>query len=180
MAETLYPSRQRCKTCRKALNKLVLSGLYCSYKCGGYALPAKTITEAPRSCKREVNNKWDYKVRFLSKEEVPLKHRNDPATNIYECENCHFLHIGHSRPVEPTQEQLVRYVKNFKELGSVVSRYITARSIDKKMLAKSLKIPVIRITEIEQGSPKASAHTLMLVLNALMLQINISEPLKRK
>lgn len=179
--ETFYPSRQRCKTCRKAFKELVLGGLYCSYKCGHFPAPAKTITDAPRGCKREVNNKWDYKTRYRSEAEVPKKYQDDPSTNIYNCDNCRMYHIGHSR-IEPVakEERLVRYVTDLKELGSVISRYMETKKIDKKLLAKKLKLPVIRITEIQNGSAKATAYNLMLILNELHLRIEITGPPTRR
>lgn len=179
--EACYPTRQRCKTCRKSFKENVLGGLYCSYKCGNYPSPAKNITDAPRGCKREVNGKWDYKTRFRSESEVPKKYQDDPSTNIYECDNCHMYHIGHSR-VETVdkEERLVRYVTNLKELGSVISRYMESKKIDKKVLAKKLKIPAIRITEIQEGSTKATAYNLMLLLNELHLRIEITGPPVRR
>jgi hypothetical protein len=178
MAETFYPQRQRCKTCRKGFSDTILAGLYCSYRCGGFAAPAKTIEEAPRSCKRQVNDSWGYKTRYKSEIEVPEKYRSDPSTNIYLCDNCKFYHIGHSRPdaTEVPREKLVRYVKDEKELGSVIERYMASRKIDKKVLAKKLKIPAIRITEIHNGSANVKASTLFTVMNELRLRIEITSP----
>jgi hypothetical protein len=175
--ENLYPARQRCKTCRKKFEDgIVLVGLYCSYKCGNFPQPAKNITDAPRSCKREVSGSWGYKTRYTYEMQVPEKYRLDPSTNIYACDNCRMYHIGHNRIEEKplTQEKLSRYVKSIEELGSVIQRYRESRGIDKKVLAKSLKIPAIRITEIEAGSPKASMKDTMAVLNALRLRIDIN------
>lgn len=177
MAEKLYPARQRCKTCRKGFDKTILAGLYCSYKCGGFPPPAKTVPDAPRGCKREVDGKWGYKVRYSSPDSVPIKYQNDPSTNIYLCDNCRTYHIGHSRPdreVNQQAQQLVRYVKDLKELGSVIERYMISNNIDKKVLAKKLKIPAIRITEIQQASPKANAMVLMRLLYELKLRVEIT------
>lgn len=178
MAETYYPQRQRCKKCRKSLSETVLAGQYCSYKCGGFASPAKTIEDAPRSCKREINNVWGYKTRFKSELEVPEKYRNDPSTNIYLCENCKFYHIGHSRPdaTEVPREKLVRYVKDTQELGSVIERYMASRRIDKKVLAKKMKVPVIRVTEVLNGSNKVTAVFLFKLMEELKLRVEITSP----
>lgn len=153
---------------------MVLAGLYCSYICGGYPAPAKNLSDVPRGCKREVNGKWDYKTKYLHEGQVPEKYRKDASTNIYLCDNCKMYHIGHSKP--ETLEPLVRYVNTLKELGSVVQRYRESLNIDKKALAFRLKLPTIRITEIENGSPKASAENLMKVLAALHLKISLASP----
>jgi hypothetical protein len=178
MPETLYPQRQRCKTCRKGFTDIVLEGLYCSYRCGKFTAPTSNIEDTPRSCKREVNGSWGYKTRFKSEQEVPQKYRDDPSTNIYICDNCHTYHIGHSRPdaTEVPREKLIRYVKNEKELGSVIERYMSSRNIDTKTLAKKLKIPAIRIKEIFEGSDKVKANILFNVMNELRLRIEITSP----
>lgn len=171
VTETLYPERQRCKTCRKGFDKIILAGLYCSYKCGKYPLPAKNVDEAPRSCKRQVNGKWDYKTKYVFPDQVPDKFKQDSTTNIYLCDNCRTWHIGHSRPEE--YESLTRYVNSYKELGSVIQRHRETLQVDKKVLAKTLKIPAIRITELENGEPDVSLSVLFKVLEALKLKISI-------
>lgn len=177
MAEKIYPERQRCKTCKKGFKELVLEGLYCSYRCGRFANPSASIDLAPRSCKRQVNGTWGYKTRYKSQQEVPEKFKNDPSTNIYICENCHMYHIGHSRIPSPQEEErLVRYVNSYKEIGSVIQRYRESKNIDKKLLAKKIGIPIIRITEVENSSPKVTAQMLFIVLDALKLRIEISGP----
>lgn len=173
-----YPTRQRCKTCRKKLEKVVLAGQFCSYKCGGFPEPAKTVTEAPRGCKRQVDGRWDYKTRYLYPEQIPDKFKQDPTTNVYLCDNCRTYHIGHSRPEE--YESLTRYVNSFEELGSVIQRHRETMKLDKKVLAKTLKVPAIRITEIENGDPKASIAVLFKVLDALRLRVSIMNLKVRK
>ena len=153
---------------------MVLAGLYCSYICGGFPPPAKTMNDTPRGCKREVGGKWDYKTRFLHESQVPEKYRKDASTNIYLCDNCKMYHIGHSKP--ETLEPLVRYVNTMKELGSVVQRYRESLNIDKKVLASRVKLPIIRITEIEEGSSKSSVENLMKVLAALHLKVSLASP----
>ena len=176
MKETLFPQRQRCKTCRKSFTDIVLAGVYCSYKCGKFSAPAKTIDDAPRSCKREVNNSWGYKTRFKAPSEVPPKYQNDPSTNIYLCDNCRTYHIGHSRvdTTEVPREKLTRYVSSLEELGSVIERYLLTRKIDKKILAKKMKVPAVRITEVINGSPKVSAIFLLTLLNELKIRVEIT------
>lgn len=172
MAEILYPKRLRCKTCRKNLETTVLDGLYCSYRCAKLPQPSKNIADAPRHCKRAINNVWGWKTKYRYEGEVPEKLQKDPGTNIYRCDSCHFLHVGHSR-VEESSVSLKRFVQDEKTLGSVILRYREQKNISKKDLAKSLKIPVIRLTEIETGNPKMNVTMLFMVLNKLRLTVEI-------
>lgn len=174
MSQTYYPVRQRCKTCRKGFGELVIAGQFCSYKCGGFPQPAKTITEAPRGCKREVNGTWGYKTKFKSATEVPSKYQNDPSTNIYLCDNCRHYHIGHSRP-EQQPEKLVRYVSSYEELASVIARIFVQNNLDKKLVAKKMGVPIIRITEVINGSPKVSPVLLFKLLNFLRLRVELTQ-----
>ena len=175
MAEILYPDRQRCKTCRKGFQDIVLEGLYCSYRCGRFSTPASTVDEAPRGCKRIVNGVWGYKTRYKAVAEVPEKYKHDPTTNIYLCDNCHTYHIGHSRVEDnPTAESFTRYVSSFEELGSVVERVLKQKGLDKRNLAKVLKVPAVRITEVLEGNPKASPVVLFKILNALHIKLVLS------
>lgn len=174
MPTTQYPQRQRCKTCRKGFGNLVIAGEFCSYRCGGFPEPAKNIADAPRGCKREVNGSWGYKTKFKSPSEVPPKYQNDPSTNIYLCDNCRHYHIGHSRP-EEAPEKLKRYVSSYEEMSSVIARMMVQKNIDKKVLAKTLKVPTIRITEILNGSPKVSPVLLFNVLSVLRLRVEIAQ-----
>ena len=174
MAETLYPNRQRCKTCRKSFGTTVLDGLFCSYRCAGLPVPSRSVEDAPRHCKRLVNNIWGWKTKYTFEGGVPQKYRDDPSTNIYRCDYCHFLHIGHDRPAEVTVEQLSRTVRDMKTVGSVVRRYREQHNIDKKVLAKSLGIPVVRLTEIEDGDKSVSVVVLFLVLNKLGLTVQLT------
>lgn len=182
--ERLYPTRQRCKACNKKLTEEnVLSSLYCSLKCGKYSTPAKTVEEAPRGCKREQNNTWVYKKKFSHPTAVPQKYLDDPATNVYECENCHRYHMGHSRPDtshDPLKDKLSTSVSSWDAVGEVVRKYREAKNIDKKMLAKALKIPAIRITEIEAGDPNVKLGTLFKVLDSLKITVTLNAQAARK
>jgi hypothetical protein len=175
MSEKLYPERQRCASCRKKLEETVLDGKYCSYSCAGITPPSANVDLAPRFCKREVSGKWSFKARFRAESEVPQKLQDDPATNIYRCEYCHFLHVGHSRPAEFTREKLRRTVSDTETLGSVIKRAREAKGIDIKILAKRLKVPAVRLKEIEEGNPKMDVGVLMHVIYALRIQMIIQE-----
>lgn len=176
MAITLYPLRTRCFTCRKKLEKVILDGMYCSYACGQIKVPSPKVDLAPRNCKREVNGKWDFKNRFTHEEAVSLKLRQDPGTNIYRCDYCHYLHVGHSRQLkEIPVDKLSRTVRDLGTVGTVVTRMMIQRKTDKKLLAKRLNVPIIRITEIEQGNPDMRVDILFRALDALRVTVNLTE-----
>jgi DNA-binding XRE family transcriptional regulator len=175
MSEKLFPDRLRCKTCRKKLEDVVLNGLFCSYRCAGHPTPAASVTAAPRHCKREVSNVWNFKSRYRYENEVPAKLRNDPATNIYRCDYCLFLHVGHSRLKPEDTEKLRRTVNDPVVLGSVIQRRREQLNWDKKRLAADLGVPAIRLTEIEAGNPKASIQVLFKVLSRLKIAVEIIE-----
>lgn len=176
MATTLYPTRTRCFACRKKLDDVIIDGMFCSYKCAKVKAPSQKVADAPRHCKREVGGKWDFKTRYTHEEAVPLKWRQDPATNIYRCDYCHYLHIGHSRPQQDIPlEKLSRTVRDIETLGSVIKRMRETKNWDKKVLAKKLNVPIIRITEIEESNPKMNVEVLFKVLQALRLTLNLSE-----
>ncbi len=176
MVETFYPARQRCKTCRKKFNAdgIILDGLFCSYGCAGVVSPSSNVDDAPRHCKRSLDGVWGWKTKYVHEGAVPQRLRDDPATNVYRCSYCHFLHVGHDRPVDFGSEKLRRTVRDMKTLGSVVKRYREQRQIDKKVLAKVLNIPVVRITEIENGDKNVSVHILFVVLNKLDLMVELT------
>lgn len=178
MAEVLFPDRVRCVSCRKNLTEdNVLSGKFCSFACGNFSAPAKSVDEAPRGCKRMLDGVWSYKKRYSSVASVPRKYQDDPASNIYECENCHRFHIGHSRPDvshNPLKDDLSAVVKDPVVLGETIRKYREALGLDKRVLAKSLKIPAVRITELEAGDKSVSLRVAFLVLDALRLRVSVS------
>jgi ribosome-binding protein aMBF1 (putative translation factor) len=175
MSETLFPERLRCKTCRKKLEDTVLNGMFCSYRCVPAPAPSPSVSVAPRHCKREVNSVWSFKTKYRYEKEVPEKLRNDPATNIYRCDYCLFLHVGHSRVKPEDATKLRRVVHDETILGSVIQRRREQLNWDKKRLAHDLNVPMIRITEIENNSPKMSVHVLFKVMNRLKLTVEIIE-----
>lgn len=175
MNETLFPARTRCKKCRKKLDDVVLNGIFCSYRCAEHPQPKQKIIEAPRHCKREVDRRWDWKTKYRYEGEVPQKLRNDPATNIYRCDHCLFLHVGHSRIKPEDQQKLRRVVYDHITLGSVIQRRRLQLNWDKKQLAKDLKIPALRITEIEAGNPSMDVVALFKVLSRLKITVEVIE-----
>lgn len=182
MAETLFPKRQRCKNCRGGFTpNIVVDGIFCSYKCAGVKAPTSNPEDAPRGCKRMVENKWGFKQRYTHEELVPLRLRQDPATNVYRCEYCRHLHVGHNRVVEAIpNETLKRAIPDIDTLGSVLLRRREALGIDKKILAKKMKVPAIRITEIERGDKKMDADVLVKLFWELHLSFELTEkPIRR-
>lgn len=175
MATLLFPERTRCASCRKKLDRVVLDGQYCSYKCAGAPEPAKDLDQVPRHCKRQVGAQWGLKTKYRYEGEVPQKLRDDPATNVYRCDYCHFLHVGHSRLQAGTPEKLRRLVSDPQTLGSVILRVRESKGIDKRVLAKALKVPAIRITEIERGDAKVDSSVLFQVLYALRISVELIE-----
>ena len=174
MAERLFPQRVRCKTCSKKLEGTVINGLFDSYACAKLPAPSLKVEDAPRNCKRQIGETWGFKTRYRYEGEVPQKLRDDPATNIYRCDHCFTLHVGHSR-IEPAREKLRRTVGDVETLGSVVQRTREIKKIDKRALAKSLGVPAIRITEIERGDAKIDVVVLFKLLSVLRIKVELVE-----
>lgn len=175
MKTSLYPERTRCLTCRKKFVDTVLNGTFCSYPCAGSPAPSGRVGDAPRNCKREINGKWDFKTRFKAETEIPEKLRNDPATNIYRCNYCLFLHVGHSRPVEFTPEKLNRTITDLETLGTVISRARLQKKMSIKDLALRTKVPMVRIKELEEGNKNMRMDVLFRVLYILRIQFILNE-----
>ena len=150
MAETLFPQRQRCKTCRCGLGAgagdPVLMGLYCCSKCASMATPATQPAAAPRECKTQRDGGWVFKRRYRSEHEIPDKIRQDPSTNWYWCGHCGHLHIGHSRIGDAEQ---------FRVLGSVSALSDVLIKLRGKatraQVAKAAGVRPIRLKELESG-----------------------------
>lgn len=171
MAETLFPKRQRCKACGKKLEDLVILGLYDSYRCAGMAQPAKTPEEAPRECKTEREGKWQWKRRYRSESEIPVKLREDPSSNWYWCTtHCGNLHIGHSRVNLEVEKQ--RVVRNREDLADVLVKARGKATVTQ--VAKVAKIQPIRLKELEDPkSPKVDLNALFKVLDLYKLKLSI-------
>lgn len=176
MAITLFPVRTRCYTCRKKLEDLIPEGMFCSYACAQKKAPSAKVDLAPRHCKREVNGRWDFKQRYTHEGAVPQKLRDDPATNIYRCDYCLHLHVGHSRQQKEIPiDKLSRTVRDLGTVGTVVTRMMIQRKTDRKALAKKLNVPIIRIKEIEEASPDMRVDILFRALDALRVTVNLTE-----
>lgn len=175
MSEKLFPERQRCAGCRKKLEDTVVSGIFCSYKCGNAKEPTTNVVNAPKECKRMVSGAWGFKKRYRSESEVPVKLQQDPGTNIYRCQHCLHLHVGHSRPDAFTREKLHRVVGNLDTLGSVLIKMREEKGWDVKRLATHLKVPQARIKEIESGDKNSRMDIAFAALYAVGIRVVLQE-----
>ena len=173
--ETLFPKRKLCAKCRKKLEEVVVDGKYCSYSCAQVPAPTSKVNDAPRPCKRMVNGKWDFKKRYRCEEEVQKKLRDDPGTNIYRCEHCHHLHVGHSRPDPLTRDKLSRKIGDSDLLGSVLKRLREDKKMTVKQLATKLNVPQIRVKEVEEGDDKAHLDVAVKMVYALRCSLTLQE-----
>jgi transcriptional regulator with XRE-family HTH domain len=71
--------------------------------------------------------------------------------------------------------KLRRVVSDEVTLGSVIQRRREQLNWDKKVLAKVLRVPAIRLTEIEAGNPKMDVSVLFKVLQKLRLTVEFIE-----
>ncbi len=170
MAEKTYPERQRCRKCNKKLNEVVLEGMFCSYRCGNFAQPYAKVDDAPRQCKTERDNKWEWKKKFRAENEIPKRILDEPATNVYRCSHCHYLHIGHNRA---TGTESARLIGDAKTLGTVLLRVREQRNQTQKQVASSLKIRPIRIKEIEEGNSTIDVDVLFKLVKYYRLKLNV-------
>lgn len=150
MSEKMFPERQRCLTCRKKLEDVVIDGLYCSYRCGGFPEPYgdDNIESAPRMCRTMRNGRWAWKKRWRCESEVPERIKSDPATNIYRCSHCHYLHVGHDRALETEQ---ARTVSDESVFADVLVRIRNGRGQSVKDVAAAINVRPIRVKEVESG-----------------------------
>lgn len=168
--ETLYPKRQRCKTCQKKLETLVLKGIYCSAKCGKLPEQFKNIDDAPRGCKMERDGKWIWKQKYRCVEEVPERLQNDPSTNIYTCPHCFMLHVGHARALG---KETARLVSDAETLGTVLERVREDKNLTRKDVGEKLKIRPIRIKEIEENADTIDTDVLFKLLKFYRMKMNL-------
>lgn len=167
MTETLFPKRQRCKGCSKSLGKTVqdpvLFGLYCSPKCAGIAAPATRVEDAPRECRRTIDDVWHFKRRYRSVEEIPTGLRSDPSTSSYACRHCGHLHIG--RTLVATERAQNRGLRDRADLADLLGKARGGATI--KQVGAVLQVRPIRIKECEDPSFDAPSLTILFALCAL-------------
>lgn len=152
-SEVLFPARQRCRTCGKALGRdgaPVLKGLYDTPRCAGMAEPVKDLARAPRECRTQRDGSWEWKRRYRSVEEIPRPIREDATANWYECGHCGHLHVGHSRIDLATEK--FRVLAGRAELADLLVKSRGRATVAD--VAKVLKVPQVRIKEWEDPSSK--------------------------
>lgn len=171
----VYPERQKCAKCRKKITNIVVNGTHCSYTCAGVTPPSSKVDLAPRECKRQVSGVWEFKRRYKSESEVSAKLHADPSTNIYRCGYCYHLHVGHSRPDPFVREKMNRVVSSVDTMGSVLQRMREDRGWTVEYLAKRLKVPQIRIKEIERGDGNARLDIMLSALYLVGVRVVLQE-----
>lgn len=171
MAETLYPKRQRCKTCGKGFpERGAILGLYDTYKCAGMAEPFKHPKDAPRPCVTEKEGRLQWKKRLRHEGELPRALKNDPSASTYWCTtSCGFLHIGHSR-VDMEVEK-TRQVRSMEELSDALVKHRDRMGLTRAEAAKRMGIRPIRLKELEEGAPTASWAALFQALDFYRIKL---------
>jgi hypothetical protein len=167
MAENLFPSRQRCKTCGKGFKTHVLSGLYCSYKCANHPVPTTDPSKAPRECAYQRDGKFVFKRKFRCEQEIPDTIMSKPDVSVYRCKHCLYIHTGTA---------VARSVKEQKSIGSMAE----LSEVLVKMRGKATRTTVgkvagvrpIRIKEIEEGADRIDPEALFALLK--LYRINLS------
>ncbi|WP_172465715.1 helix-turn-helix domain-containing protein, partial [Arthrobacter sp. Hiyo1] len=179
MAETLFPQRQRCKTCRgnlgKTVNDPVLFGLYCSPKCAGIAEPSANAgyQGTPRECRTQRDGGWFFKRRYRSEGEIPDKIRDDPSTNWYWCGHCGTLHVGHTRV--GTAEKFRMFEDLGEDLPDLLVKLRGKATL--KQVAEVAGIRPIRLKELETGVDHPEGlKTLGKVLKVYRVRLGVALP----
>lgn len=172
MAEKLFPTRQRCKACGKKLEAIVLDGLYCSYKCAKLPEPYTNLDNPGKGCKflRSSDKQWIWKQKYRAETEIPEKLLQDASTNVYRCTNCHFLHVGHSRPMGTEKSLLMQDADKF---ASFLLRTREQTGLTRKQVADKIKVRPIRIKEIEENSENISTEVLFKLLRFYKIKLNV-------
>lgn len=168
MAETLYPERQRCKTCGHGFKTHVLNGLFCSYRCAKHPEPARDVTKAPRECAYPRGEEIVWKRKFRCESEIPESLRSKPDVSVYRCSHCLYLHTGTA---------VARTVKASKSIGSVAELsevLVKARGkADRKVVAKAAGVLPIRVKEWEEGAAKADPAALFALLKLYRISLSV-------
>lgn len=168
MAETTYPERQRCKTCRGGFKTHVLGGLYCSYRCAKHPEPTRDVSDAPRECAYPRGDEFVWKRKFRCESEIPETIKSKVDVSIYRCSHCLYLHTGTA---------VARTVKASKSVGSVAELsevLVKARGgADRKVVAKAAGVLPIRVKEWEEGAAKADPSALFSLLKLYRISLSV-------
>lgn len=167
MAETLFPQRQRCKSCRgnlgKTVNDPVLFGLYCTSKCAGIGNPATRPEDAPRECTTVRDGRKVFKRVYRSQSEIPDRLREDPSASWYTCASGH-IHIGHTRMGEAEAFRMLNSPEDLADF--LVKRRGKATH---GQVARVAGVQPIRLKELEnpKKGQRVDVHVLFAVMNVL-------------
>lgn len=180
MNEKLFPERQRCKTCGKALGKpshpTVFLGLYCTPKCAGMAVPAARPQDAPRECKTQRDGEWIFKRRYRSLTEIPDRILEQPATSTYWCQHCGHLHVG--RTLERDQEQFRMFEDLSVDLPDLLVKL--RGKATHRQVAEVAGVRPIRLKELETGVAHPDGlKTLAKVMKAYRVRLGVALPQAR-
>lgn len=146
MAETLFPTRQRCKRCSHKLpaQGAVFSGLFCSPKCAGIAEPAQFAKNAPRECRTQRDGQVVFKRRYRSEGEIPDRIKQDPSASWYWCSHCAHLHMGHTRMGERESLRMLRCPQDLADALVKLRGRATVKDV-----AAAAGVRPIRLKELE-------------------------------
>ncbi|KMV19639.1 hypothetical protein ACT17_06265 [Mycolicibacterium conceptionense] len=168
MAETTFPERQRCKTCRGKLDQTVLNGLFCSYRCAKHPEPAIDPAKAPRECAYQRDGRTVFKRQFRAESEIPDTILSRPDVSVYRCKHCLFIHTGTA---------VARTVKESKSIGSMAELsevLIKARGkATRTTVGKVAGVRPIRIKEIEEGADRVDPEALFALLRLYRISLSV-------
>lgn len=168
MAETEYPARTRCKTCRKAFGTHVLSGLYCSYRCAGHPEPTRDPAKAPRECAYVRDGKPVFKRKFRCEGEIPADLRAKPDVSVYRCSHCLYLHTGTAVAREMKQQ---RTVYSMADLAEVLTK--ARGKATRTTVAGVAGVRPIRIKEIEECAERIDPEALFALLKLYRMPLSV-------
>lgn len=103
--ELLYPQRQRCRTCRRCFNFVVILRLYCSRNCAGLPEQPADTDDLPRRCRVWADGVWRPKRVYFTPDEAERGVRVNGNSQYYLCDppdGCGMYHVSkRSAPYEP-------------------------------------------------------------------------------
>lgn len=101
---------------------------------------------------------------------MPQRLRDDPATNVYLCEHCRFLHVGHSRAIGTETARLIR---DEVVLGDTLRKIRETRKQSLKEVGEKIKERPIRIKEVEDAQTTIHPVVLFKLLQYYRVKINL-------
>lgn len=168
VAESTFPQRQRCKSCRAKLDTHVLDGMYCSYRCAQHPEPARDPGKAPRECAYERDGTVVFKRRFRCESEIPRSITTRPDVSIYRCTHCLYLHTGTA---------VARTVKESKSVSTVAELaevLLKARgNATRTAVGKVAGVRPVRVKEIEECAERIDPAALFKLLKLYRITLSV-------